>query len=55
MKKSYSQKYAAKEFEKQILAIAATEKLIIPTEKALKLLTTEIKDNGYFIQMGSLS
>lgn len=53
IEKSYSQKYAAKEFEKQILAIAATEKLIIPTEKALKLLTTEIKDNGYFIQMGT--
>ena len=51
IERNYQQKYATKELEKQVLSVAANEKLIISSEKALRLFQTEIKDNGYYIQL----
>jgi hypothetical protein len=51
IERGYQQKYAGKELEKQVLSVAANDKLIISPEKALRLFQSEIKDNGYFYQM----
>ena len=51
IERNYQQKYATKELEKQVLSVAGNEKLIISTEKALRLFQAEIKDNGYQVHM----
>ncbi len=47
IEKQWAQKYAGKELEKQVMAVAAAEKLIIPADKALQIFHLELQNNGY--------
>lgn len=49
LQRQFATKLANKELEKQVLAVAAGDKLIIPASEALQLFKLKLKDSGYFI------
>jgi hypothetical protein len=49
LQRQFATKLANKELEKQVLSVAAGDKLIIPASEALQLFKLKLKDSGYFI------